>query len=105
MRHSAASGIGTFEPGAWSLRREPLTKGLGPVTVVEMIVVASLAYAAIGVAVAIAFVTLGVSAVDPAARGAGVGFRAIIMPGLAALWPWALVRWSRSPEPRPEGGH
>lgn len=74
-------------------------------TVADVIVLVWLAYAAIGVAVGIAFVVLGVSAVDPAARGTGWGFRAIIVPGLAALWPWALVRWSRALAPRSEAGH
>ena len=51
------------------------------------------AYAAVGAAFAIAFVTKGVSQVDPAAKGASVSFRLIILPGVSALWPLLLFRW------------
>lgn len=47
---------------------------------------------AIGLLVATPFVARGVDAVDPAARPAGWGFRLLILPGCAALWPWALAR-------------
>jgi hypothetical protein len=52
-----------------------------------------LAYAAIGCTFAITFLTAGVHRMDPQAKGAGLGFRAIILPGVAALWPWLLYRW------------
>jgi hypothetical protein len=53
-------------------------------------------YAALGLVFAVAFVSLGVGRVDPAARDAPVGFRVIIVPASAALWPWLLVKWGRS---------
>ncbi len=54
------------------------------------------AYVAAGVLFAAAFVTWGVQRVDPAAKGAPLGFRLLIMPGCAALWPLLLRRWKRS---------
>lgn len=60
------------------------------------------AYLGIGLVFALAFATRGVERVDPAARGAGWGFRALLVPGAAALWPWLAVRWARGGEPRPE---
>jgi len=54
------------------------------------------AYAVLGVVFAAAFVTLGVQRVDPAAKGAPLGFRLLILPGCAALWPLLLGRWMRS---------
>ena len=54
------------------------------------------AYAAAGVLFAAAFVTWGVQRVDPAAKGAPLGFRLLIFPGCAALWPLLLGRWMRS---------
>jgi len=50
-------------------------------------------YALIGVIFAIAFVTAGVARVDPAARGAPIGFRILIFPGAVALWPILLRKW------------
>jgi len=52
-------------------------------------------YAAADLLFAIAFVTKGVVRVDPVASGAGWGFRLLILPGAAALWPLLLRRWLR----------
>lgn len=38
----------------------------------------------------------GLERVDPAAHGAPRGFRLLLVPGCAALWPWLLVRWLRA---------
>jgi hypothetical protein len=51
------------------------------------------AYAAIGIAFGILFVLSGVQRIDPGAKGAGAGFRLLILPGVAALWPVMLLRW------------
>jgi hypothetical protein len=51
------------------------------------------AYAAIGLLFAAAFLTAGISRVDPASKDSGIGFRLIILPGVAALWPVMLKRW------------
>jgi hypothetical protein len=50
-------------------------------------------YAAVGLLFAAAFLTVGVSRVDPVSKGSGIGFRLIILPGVAALWPVMLKRW------------
>jgi hypothetical protein len=54
------------------------------------------AYAVAGLVFASAFVIWGVQRVDPAAKGAPLGFRLLILPGCAALWPLLLSRWMRS---------
>jgi hypothetical protein len=50
-------------------------------------------YAAVGVLFAVAFVIIGVSRVDPVAKNSTVGFRLIVLPGAALLWPLLLRRW------------
>ena len=53
-------------------------------------------YLAGGVAFAVVFVTLGAGRLDSAARGTSIAFRALLIPGAAALWPALLVRWIRA---------
>jgi hypothetical protein len=53
-------------------------------------------YAAIGVIFAAVFVAVGIGRIDPVARTAPLGFRLIVLPGCAALWPLMLGRWRRS---------
>ena len=55
---------------------------------------ALIAYAALGAAVALAFLTAGIERVDPAARSA-YAFRPLLLPGLTLLWPLVLWRWRR----------
>jgi len=62
----------------------------------ELMVDALLAYAAAGVLFAAAFVAVGIARVDPVAEHAPIGFRLIVIPGVAALWPLLLIRWVRS---------
>ena len=50
-------------------------------------------YTGIGLLFAIAFLTVGISQVDPDSKGSGVGFRLIILPSVAALWPVLFTRW------------
>ena len=59
----------------------------------EWIVIAVAIYAAIGVLFATAFVVAGAGAIDPAAKVSGWGFRLMIFPGAAALWPLLAKRW------------
>jgi hypothetical protein len=54
------------------------------------------AYVTAGLVFAAAFVTWGVQRVDPAAKGAPLEFRLLILPGCAALWPLLLRRWMRA---------
>ena len=66
------------------------------------------AYLAIGLAFAIPFAFMGVGRIDPVARDGTVGFRLLILPGAAALWPllaWRLItgRTAPSVEQNPPG--
>jgi len=51
-------------------------------------------YAVIGVATALAFVSFGVTRVQPAS--VSLGARILILPGAAALWPYVLMRWLKA---------
>jgi len=62
-------------------------------TVVNAFVYALEAYAGFGILSALAFVTAGVQRVDSEAKGSGIGFRLLILPGVAAFWPMFLRRW------------
>lgn len=61
-------------------------------------------YLGLGVLFALPFLARGVQRVDPGARGGGWGFRLMILPGVAALWPVLARRWlsgaASPPEPR-----
>lgn len=62
--------------------------------VVASVLVAALkAYAALGVAVSVLFLTVGIDRCAPAARGA-YAFRPLLAPGIMLLWPLVLVRWA-----------
>jgi len=64
-----------------------------PIWLAELVVAAAGGYAAAGLAVAVAFLLFGLDRVEPASRGA-YAFRPLLIPGLALLWPWVLLRWS-----------
>lgn len=67
---------------------------------VEISVVALEIYLVLGVLFALLFVPLGVQRVDTQARSAPFSFRAIIFPGVMALWPLLLRRWYQgAPDP------
>ena len=63
-------------------------------TAAEWIVVLAAGYAAVGLLFGLAFVTIGVTRLDPAARGTSVAFRVVILPGSVALWPFLLRKWA-----------
>ena len=56
-------------------------------------------YLGVGLVFAVAFVWRGVGTIDPAARGGTAGFRLLIIPGAAALWPILARRWLRGEGP------
>lgn len=58
----------------------------------SLILDAACLYGGLGLAVAAAFLLLGLDRVDPAARGA-YAFRPLLVPGLVLLWPLVLWRW------------
>ena len=51
-------------------------------------------YAAAGAVTALAFVTFGVTRVQP--EPVSIGARILLFPGAAALWPCVLMRWRKS---------
>ena len=73
-----------------------------PIGLARIIVVVLSSYLGIGLLFAVPFVLFGVERVDPAARGATWGFRLLILPGAAALWPLLLVRLVRRRRVPPE---
>ena len=67
--------------------------------VAELFVYALEAYSAAGLLFAAVFV-FRVQRLDSDAQGSGLGFRFLVTPGVAALWPLFLSRWLRhSTEP------
>jgi hypothetical protein len=64
--------------------------------VAQLVILIVSVYAAAGFLFGVAFVTAGVGRVDETARVSGAGFRLIILPGSAALWPVLLVKWIRA---------
>lgn len=62
---------------------------------------AVLLYWIVGIPVAIEFVSRRLALSDPAARGSGLGFRLLILPGAIALWP-LLLSWRRRTSPEAE---
>jgi hypothetical protein len=63
--------------------------------VAELMVAVLTSYAAFGLAFGLLFVVIGIHRVDAQAKGASIGFRLIILPGVAAMWPLLLARWVR----------
>ena len=63
--------------------------------IVAFLLNALVLYAAIGVLTALAFVTVGVTRVQPA--NVSLGARILLLPGAAALWPYVLMRWLKAP--------
>ena len=68
----------------------------------ELVVNATTLYGAAGLLFAVAFAWRGWKSIDPHAEAGTIGFRLLIVPAAALLWPWLLVRWARRPSPRPE---
>ena len=54
------------------------------------------AYVVTGLVFAAAFLTFGVARVDPGARGSGVAFRLLLVPGTVLVWPVLARRWVRA---------
>lgn len=61
--------------------------------VAEIIVAAAALYGAVGLAVALGFVTVGMLRAMPEAGPVTWGARVLLLPGAAVLWPWVLGRW------------
>ena len=65
----------------------------------SLIVAAAGVYGALGLIFAVAFVLVGAARVDPAAERCSVGFKLLILPGCAALWPLLVRRWWTGGQP------
>jgi len=75
----------------------PLEGGANiPYPIAQVLVTLLALYLAAGAIFAVPFAWRGASAVDPAARGATVGFRILITPGVVVLWPALLMKWRRA---------
>ena len=68
-------------------------------TMAEIIVPLIGLYCLVGALFAAAFVLIGAAKIDPDAVGATWGFRLLIFPGAALLWPVLLLRWVRGAQP------
>lgn len=62
-------------------------------TLVRVLVQLGQYYALVGLVFALVFAWRGAPVVNPAAREGSLGFRVLILPGAAALWPLLLRRW------------
>ncbi len=60
--------------------------------IAESLVIAAYTYFGIGTLLGLLFLILGLERIDSEAKGSEIGFRAIIFPGLVALWPLLLPR-------------
>jgi len=60
------------------------------------LIVVLAAYAAIGSILAVPLLAFGLGRIDPAAKAAPWTFRALVAPGVVALWPFLLLRWLRA---------
>lgn len=66
---------------------------MGGMFVAQSILLLAALYGCVGLLVGVWFVLHGVTHVDHASHGASWGFRILILPGSAALWPMVLM-WS-----------
>ena len=53
-------------------------------------------YLALGLVFSLFFLTMGVGMVDKVAKGSGIGFRLVILPGVVLLWPYLLPKWLKA---------
>lgn len=67
-----------------------------PQPVAEALIALLLGYAALGLLFAVAFALRGAARIDPDAAHGTWGFRLLILPGAAALWPLLALRWMRA---------
>ena len=59
-------------------------------------------YLGVGLVFAILFVWKGAGKIDPSAKEGTIGFRLLILPGVAALWPILARRWLHGERPPEE---
>ena len=75
-------------------------------TIARLLVHGAEIYLGLGLVFAIAFAFRGAGRIDPAARAGTFGFRLLIVPASAALWPLLLSRWVKgTPPPEEHNAH
>jgi hypothetical protein len=72
---------------------------MASIETVEAVLGGMALYAAVGAVFAALFLIIGLNRIDNGAKGAGLGFRLLIIPGLIALWPLMLFRWLSGGQP------
>lgn len=72
--------------------------------IVEFIVWLAMVYVLVGCVVGALFAWRGVDGVDPSAEKGTWGFRLIVWPGCAALWPVVLGWWINAARRGRQGG-
>jgi hypothetical protein len=65
----------------------------------ELAVLAVEIYFGVGILFAVVFVWRGVGSIDQAAQSGTLGFRLLILPASALLWPLMARRWWRGAQP------
>jgi hypothetical protein len=70
-----------------------------PETIATTLLTSAALYLALGIVFALAFVAKGAGLIDPDARAGTLGFRLLILPGAAALWPLLAAKWRRAGRP------
>ncbi len=72
---------------------------MGSIETVTAVLQGVTLYAAAGVVFALLFLAFGIARIDNGAKGTGIGFRLLILPGLVVLWPLMLIRWIAGGQP------
>jgi hypothetical protein len=70
--------------------------------IAEVLLLAAAIYLLCGLVFAIPFALIGAGRIDPHAAGGSWGFRLLILPGSAFLWPFLAQRWARGFHAPPE---
>jgi hypothetical protein len=75
-------------------------------TIARLLVYGAEIYLGLGLVFALCFAFAGAGRIDPAARSSTPGFRLLIVPASAALWPLLARRWLRgTPPPEERNAH
>ncbi len=72
---------------------------MGSIETVTAVLEGVALYFGAGAVFALVFLLIGLTRIDHGAKGAGLGFRLMILPGLIALWPLMLIRWLSGGQP------
>ena len=70
--------------------------------IIEAILLIAGIYFLIGAVFAVPFVLKGAKVIDPAAVEGSLGFKLMILPGVALFWPLLLKRWLKKEQPSEE---